>query len=118
YSGDIGDVVVGRITEIGPKRWKVNIHARQDAVLQLSAIPLPGAPFCIHCRRFKPYYEIFANSIHKNKEYKELQLGRVDCAANYQFCVKLNVSYYPSWVQIMNYESEFVNLNTWFFEHT
>ena len=42
YVGDIGDVVLGRILDIGSKRWRVDIRARQDAILQLSSIPLPG----------------------------------------------------------------------------
>lgn len=42
YSGDIGDVVVGRISEVGQRRWKVDINSRQDAVLLLSSIFLPG----------------------------------------------------------------------------
>jgi exosome complex component RRP4 len=35
-------VVVGRISELGAKRWKVDIKARQDAILLLSSINLPG----------------------------------------------------------------------------
>ncbi|KAJ8325147.1 hypothetical protein BDV3_007282 [Batrachochytrium dendrobatidis] len=42
YNGEIGDVVVGRISELGPKRWKVDIKGRQHAVLLLSSINLPG----------------------------------------------------------------------------
>jgi len=42
YQPEVGDVVVGRITEVGSKRWKVDINGRLDAVLQLSAINLPG----------------------------------------------------------------------------
>eukprot|EP01095_Lingulamoeba_sp_RSL-Kostka_P002189 TRINITY_DN1306_c2_g3_i1.p1 TRINITY_DN1306_c2_g3~~TRINITY_DN1306_c2_g3_i1.p1 ORF type:complete len:309 (-),score=92.88 TRINITY_DN1306_c2_g3_i1:404-1330(-) len=42
YSGDVGDVVVGRISEVGSKRWKVEINARQEAILMLSSINLPG----------------------------------------------------------------------------
>ncbi|KAJ3347333.1 exosome non-catalytic core subunit rrp4 [Entophlyctis luteolus] len=42
YSGEIGDVVVGRISEISQKRWKVDIGARQDAALLLAAVNLPG----------------------------------------------------------------------------
>merc|ERR1711974_183199 len=37
-----GDVVIGRITEVGNKRWKVDLNAKQDAVLLLSSINLPG----------------------------------------------------------------------------
>lgn len=58
YSGDIGDVVIGRIIEvrrilfvifnnqifkIGSKKWKLEINSRQDASLLLSSIHLPGA---------------------------------------------------------------------------
>jgi exosome complex component RRP4 len=42
YVGDIGDVVIGRVLDIGNKRWRVDIRARQDSILQLSSIPLPG----------------------------------------------------------------------------
>ncbi|KAI8850574.1 hypothetical protein BC829DRAFT_389079 [Chytridium lagenaria] len=37
FNGEIGDVVVGRVIEVGPKRWKVDIAAKQDAVLPLAA---------------------------------------------------------------------------------
>jgi exosome complex component RRP4 len=42
YTGEVGDVVVGRIVDVGDKRWRVDINARQDAVLHLSSIILPG----------------------------------------------------------------------------
>mmetsp|Transcript_2360 Transcript_2360/g.8398 ORF Transcript_2360/g.8398 Transcript_2360/m.8398 type:complete len:300 (+) Transcript_2360:47-946(+) len=42
YSADVGDVVVGRITELTNKRWKVDVNGKQDAILMLSAINLPG----------------------------------------------------------------------------
>jgi len=42
FTGEIGDVVVGRITEVAQKRWKVDINSRQDAVLLLSSVNLPG----------------------------------------------------------------------------
>ncbi|OZJ05901.1 hypothetical protein BZG36_01171 [Bifiguratus adelaidae] len=42
YTGDIGDIVVGRIVDVGQKRWKVDIGSKGDAVLQLSSINLPG----------------------------------------------------------------------------
>ncbi|KAI9159207.1 Exosome complex component rrp4 [Blastocladiella emersonii ATCC 22665] len=42
YSGHVGDVVVGRVAEIGNKRWRVDINSRQDAILLLSSIHLPG----------------------------------------------------------------------------
>ncbi|KAJ3224281.1 Exosome complex component RRP4 [Chytriomyces hyalinus] len=42
FSGEIGDVVVGRISEVTQKRWRVNMGARQDAALLLAAVNLPG----------------------------------------------------------------------------
>ncbi|KAF8975834.1 exosome non-catalytic core subunit rrp4 [Entomortierella lignicola] len=42
YTGEIGDVVVGRITEVAQKRWKVDVNARQDSILMLSSVNLPG----------------------------------------------------------------------------
>lgn len=42
YGGEIGDVVIGRILEIGNKRWRVDTNAKQDGALMLSSINLPG----------------------------------------------------------------------------
>ncbi|CEH19506.1 Exosomal 3'-5' exoribonuclease complex, subunit Rrp4 [Ceraceosorus bombacis] len=44
YAPEVGDLVVGRITEVsaGQRRWKVDIASRQDAVLSLSSVNLPG----------------------------------------------------------------------------
>ena len=42
YQGEIGDVVVGRITEVQQKRWKVDTNAKLDSVLKVSSVNLPG----------------------------------------------------------------------------
>lgn len=42
YRPEVGDLVIGRITEVQPKRWKVDCGARQDAVLMLGSVNLPG----------------------------------------------------------------------------
>lgn len=42
YNGEVGDVVVGRITELQQKRWKVDTCSRLDSVLLLSSVNLPG----------------------------------------------------------------------------
>lgn len=44
YSPEVGDLVIGRITDLQPgnKRWKVDIQSRQDSNLLLSSINLPG----------------------------------------------------------------------------
>jgi exosome complex component RRP4 len=42
YEPVIGDHVIGRITEVGNKRWRVDIGASQDAALLLGSVNLPG----------------------------------------------------------------------------
>ena len=42
YSGEVGDVVVGRVTEVGHKRWAVDLGGRTAAHLLLSAVNLAG----------------------------------------------------------------------------
>jgi len=42
FNGDVGDVVVGRVTAVQGQRWKVDTQARQDSVLLLASIDLPG----------------------------------------------------------------------------
>jgi len=42
YNPEVGDLVIGRITEVQPRRWKVDANARQDAILMLSSVNLPG----------------------------------------------------------------------------
>lgn len=42
YEAETGDYVIGRITEVGQKRWKVDIGCKQDAVLMLGSVNLPG----------------------------------------------------------------------------
>jgi exosome complex component RRP4 len=42
YTGNVGDVVVGRITEVGNKLWKVDVNARQEALLPIGSVNLPG----------------------------------------------------------------------------
>jgi exosome complex component RRP4 len=42
YTGEVGDLVIGRIVEVAQKRWKVDIKGRQEAILLLSSINLPG----------------------------------------------------------------------------
>jgi len=42
YNGEVGDVVVGRVTELAQKRWKIETHARLDSTLHLNSVNLPG----------------------------------------------------------------------------
>ena len=41
-TGEVGDVVVARIVDVGTKRWRADVNARQHAILMLSSINLPG----------------------------------------------------------------------------
>ena len=42
YRPDIGDVIVGRVVSVDSSRWQVDINSYQHAILNLSAINLPG----------------------------------------------------------------------------
>lgn len=42
YSPEVGDIVVGRVAEVGSKRWSIDIGARQFASLPLGGIVLSG----------------------------------------------------------------------------
>lgn len=45
YVGEIGDVVVARVTEVQQKRWKVHTNSRLDSILFLASVNLPGGKF-------------------------------------------------------------------------
>uniref|UniRef100_H2YLH3 Exosome complex component RRP4 n=1 Tax=Ciona savignyi TaxID=51511 RepID=H2YLH3_CIOSA len=42
FTGEVGDIVVGRVKEVQQKRWKVETNSRLDSILQLSSVNLPG----------------------------------------------------------------------------
>eukprot|EP00946_MAST-07B_sp_MAST-7B-sp1_P001141 g1141.t1 len=42
YSGEVGDVVVGRVVEVLQKRWLVDIGGYQSSVLLLTSVNLPS----------------------------------------------------------------------------
>ncbi|CAM9952959.1 unnamed protein product [Ascophyllum nodosum] len=42
YIGEVGDLVVGRVSEVQSRRWSVEIGAHKYAVLMLSSVNLPG----------------------------------------------------------------------------
>jgi len=42
YLGAVGDIIVGRVSEVGSKKWKVNINSQKDALLHLSSVNLVG----------------------------------------------------------------------------
>ncbi|CAI5706406.1 unnamed protein product [Peronospora effusa] len=42
YNGEVGDIIVGRVTDVASKRWKVDVNGQQDASLMLSSVTLPG----------------------------------------------------------------------------
>ncbi|XP_071717542.1 exosome complex component RRP4 homolog [Rutidosis leptorrhynchoides] len=41
YKPEVGDIIVGRIIEVAPKRWRLEINFSQDAILMLSSMNLP-----------------------------------------------------------------------------
>jgi exosome complex component RRP4 len=41
YKPETGDIIVGRVIEVAPKHWRLEINFSQDAVLMLSSMNLP-----------------------------------------------------------------------------
>ncbi|PKA47857.1 hypothetical protein AXF42_Ash019868 [Apostasia shenzhenica] len=41
YKPEVGDIIIGRVNEIAPKRWRIEINFSQDAVLMLQSMNLP-----------------------------------------------------------------------------
>ncbi|KAJ3208989.1 exosome non-catalytic core subunit rrp4 [Entophlyctis luteolus] len=81
YSGEIGDVVVGRISEISQKRWKVDIGARQDAALLLAAVNLPGGELLLSegdliSAEIQAFFHDGGSSLHtRSLKYGKLRTG-------------------------------------------
>jgi exosome complex component RRP4 len=42
YRPDVGDVVVGRVVAVEQSRWQIDVNSYQHALLNLTAINLPG----------------------------------------------------------------------------
>lgn len=42
YIGDVGDVVVGRISAVESSRWRVDVNSTLDGMLPLTSVNLPG----------------------------------------------------------------------------
>lgn len=49
YIANTSDVIVGRVLEVGQKRWKVDIKTSVDATLNLSSVNLPTGEQRIKC---------------------------------------------------------------------
>ncbi|GKU95167.1 hypothetical protein SLEP1_g8563 [Rubroshorea leprosula] len=41
YKPEVGDIVIGRVVEVAPKRWRLEINFSQDAILMLSSMNMP-----------------------------------------------------------------------------
>lgn len=42
YGGEVGDVVVCRVLEVADKVWRVDVNSKQNGMLMLSSVNLPG----------------------------------------------------------------------------
>jgi exosome complex component RRP4 len=73
YTGDVGDVVVGRVTEVGQSRWRVDVNGRQDAVLQLGAVNLPGGAARV---RNPPHHTARHSHSNKINQWRVLSINR------------------------------------------
>ncbi|CAG9332453.1 EXOSC2 [Blepharisma stoltei] len=82
YIGETGNVVIGRISQVGNKRWKVDIGASQEAALQLSSIDLPTGEHRIrseedqlHMREYFNHNDLLSAEVQsKSQEGKAINL--------------------------------------------
>lgn len=74
YTPEVGDLVIGRIVEVGPSRWKVDANARQDAILMLSSVNLPGG---IQVRQFMLFSVCYADYIEEKDRVGRLEDARI-----------------------------------------
>jgi hypothetical protein len=59
--------VVARIVEVQPRRWKVDANGRQDAVLMLASVNLPGGVQVRSCQLLTTYpsqQSLIADHVH------------------------------------------------------
>jgi exosome complex component RRP4 len=81
YVGEVGDVVIGRITEVLPRRWKVDINATVMATLLLGAVQLPDSAQRrrthqdeLEMRKFYAENDLVAAEIQEYKQDRSLML--------------------------------------------
>ncbi|XP_024312184.1 exosome complex component RRP4 homolog isoform X2 [Brachypodium distachyon] len=73
YKPEVGDIIVGRVIEIAPKRWRLEINFTQDAVLMLSSMNLPDGIQ----RRRTAVDELNMRSIFEENDVVCLQRGQL-----------------------------------------
>jgi exosome complex component RRP4 len=54
YTGNVGDVVIARVMEVGNKRWTVDVGAGKAGILMLSSINLPSGEQESYCAAPSP----------------------------------------------------------------
>ena len=73
YHAEVGDVIVGRIAKLAGKKWKVDVQARQDAMLDLNSVNIPGG------QRRKTYEDqLNMRSIYQEDDLITAEVHRTD----------------------------------------
>ena len=67
YVGEIGDIVVGRVLEVLPRRWKVDINATASATLRLDNVQL-------EMRKFLTESDLVSAEIQEHKQDRSIML--------------------------------------------
>jgi exosome complex RNA-binding protein Rrp4 len=68
YNPEKGDLVIGRVIEVVQQRWKVDTNARQDAILALSSVNLPGG---VQVRTYRTVLEGYLIAEMRRRFYSE-----------------------------------------------
>ena len=81
YVGEIGDIVVGRVLEVLPRRWKVDINATASATLRLDNVQLENneqrkrtADDELQMRKFLTESDLVSAEIQEHKQDRSIML--------------------------------------------
>ncbi|KAL9642151.1 hypothetical protein ABK040_007156 [Willaertia magna] len=74
YNAEVGDVIVGRVNKLTGNKWKVDVQARQDALLDLNSVNIPGG-----VQRRKTYEDqLNMRSIYQEDDLITAEVHRTD----------------------------------------
>lgn len=81
YKGSTGDIIVGRVSQVATKRWKVDIGGSKDAILALTSVDLPSGAQRIRSeedelaiRTFYNTFDLLSAEVQRRNQDGQIQL--------------------------------------------
>lgn len=97
YTPNIGDIVIGRVSNIYNKKWKIDINCKQNVVLNLSAINLPNLEQRkkleedeVKMREFFDVNDVIVGEVQRIGNVVNLHTRNVKCGKRSNVLVELN----------------------------